>query len=67
MAKNNQVILFSLFFISKEISNIRERNTALISLVTQKEKYMTALADKSRERYKSYLRKRIVIFSWISD
>lgn len=67
MAKNNQVILFSLLFISKEISNIREGNTALISLVTQKEKYMTALADKSRERYESYLRKRIVIFSWISD
>lgn len=55
MAKNNQVILFSLLFISKEINNIREGNTALISLVTGREKYMMALADKSRERYKLHL------------
>jgi len=57
MAKNNQVIIFSLFSISKEISNIRDRNTALISLITTKEKYMTTLADKPRERYKPQLRR----------
>lgn len=48
MAKNNQVILISLLFISIEIRNITDRNTALISLVTQKEKHMTTLADKSQ-------------------
>lgn len=48
MARNNQVILISLLFISIEIKNITDRNTDLISLVTQKEKYMTTLADKSQ-------------------
>ena len=43
MAKNNQMILFSLLCNSKEISNTREGNTVVISLVTQKEKCMLFL------------------------
>lgn len=49
MAKNNPVIIFSLFSISIEISNIRNRNTALISLIKPKDKYTTTLKDKSWE------------------